>query len=245
MTASSAVLILGATSDIARATAAAYAAKGRPVILAGRDVEQLRRDAVDLQIRGKVEVHVVGLDVLTVDPAAFFDSLPLEPSTVVLAVGLLGDQKADEQSGARARLILDSNFTGPALLLEEAARRLAARGAGTVIGISSVAGDRGRASNYLYGSAKAGLTAYLSGLRNRLHGAGVRVITVKPGFTRTRMTEGMKLPPALTAEPAEVAQAILKAEAGKADVIYVRPIWRLVMAVITAIPEPVFKKLKL
>jgi decaprenylphospho-beta-D-erythro-pentofuranosid-2-ulose 2-reductase len=245
MTTSSAVLILGATSDIARATAAAYAATGRPVILAGRDVGQLERDAVDLRIRSKVEVRVVALDVLTVDPAAFFDGLPLEPATVVLAVGLLGEQKADEQSGARARLILESNFVGPALLLEEAARRLAARGAGTIVGISSVAGDRGRASNYLYGSAKAGLSAYLSGLRNRLHAAGVRVITVKPGFTRTRMTEGMKLPPALTAEPGEVARAILKAESGKADVIYVRPIWRLVMAIITAIPEPVFKKLKL
>jgi decaprenylphospho-beta-D-erythro-pentofuranosid-2-ulose 2-reductase len=245
MTTSSAVLILGATSDIARATAAAYAATGRPVILAGRDVEQLARDAVDLQIRSKAPVRVVPLDVLTADPAAFFDGLPFEPATVVLAVGLLGDQKADEQDGARARLILDTNFTAPALLLEEAARRLAARGAGTIVGISSVAGDRGRASNYLYGSAKAGLTAYLSGLRNRLHRAGVRVITVKPGFTRTRMTEGMKLPPALTAQPAEVADAILKAESGKADVIYVRPIWRLVMAVITAIPEAVFKTLKL
>jgi short-subunit dehydrogenase len=119
------------------------------------------------------------------------------------------------------------------------------RGSGTIIGISSVAGERGRASNYVYGAAKAGFTAFLSGLRNRLAAKGVRVITVKPGFVATRMTEGMKLPPRLTAQPEEVAAAILAATSRRFDVTYVRPIWWLIMAIIRLIPEPVFKKLKL
>ena len=121
----------------------------------------------------------------------------------------------------------------------------AARRSGTIIGISSVAGDRGRATNYIYGSAKAGFTAYLSGLRNRLAGQGVHVATISPGFIATRMTAGMDLPEKLTASPEEVAEAILAAQEKRRDVVYVRPIWRLVMMVIRSIPEPVFKRLKI
>jgi len=120
---------------------------------------------------------------------------------------------------------------------------MAARGTGTIVGISSVAGDRGRATNYVYGSAKAGFTAFLSGLRNRLATRGVHVLTVKPGFVRTKMTEGMKLPPALTAEPQEVARRIYRAaEVKKADAIYVRPVWRLVMTIICAFPKRASRK---
>ena len=109
-----------------------------------------------------------------------------------------------------------------------------------------MAGDRGRGSNYVYGSAKAGFTAFLSGLRNRLAPAGVRVVTVKPGFVRTRMTSGMKLPPLLTAEPSEVGNAIFAAaEEGRGDVIYVRGLWRIVMTVISLLPERLFKRLRL
>jgi hypothetical protein len=139
-----------------------------------------------------------------------------------------------------------TNFEGPALLLGLLAERFAARGSGTIVGVSSVAGDRGRASNYLYGAAKAGFTAFLSGLRNRLAPVGIRVVTIKPGFVRTQMTAGMKLPPLLTAEPDEVGRAIFKAaEKGGGDVVYVRPIWRIVMLVIGLIPERVFKRLRL
>ena len=109
-----------------------------------------------------------------------------------------------------------------------------------------MAGDRGRGSNYVYGAAKAGFTAFLSGLRNRAAASNVQVLTVKPGFVRTRMTEGMKLPPLLTAEPQEVASAILAAVEGKkGDVIYVRKIWWPVMTAISLIPEPIFKKMHL
>jgi decaprenylphospho-beta-D-erythro-pentofuranosid-2-ulose 2-reductase len=119
-------------------------------------------------------------------------------------------------------------------------------GAGkAIIGISSVAGDRGRGSNYVYGSAKAGLTALLSGLRNSLAGRGIRVMTVKPGFVDTRMTAGMALPKLLTAQPGEVARAVINAHLRGKDVIYVKPIWRVIMTVIRAIPEFIFKKMKI
>ena len=115
-----------------------------------------------------------------------------------------------------------------------------------IAGVSSVAGDRGRASNYAYGAAKAGFTAFLSGLRNRLAKQGVHVLTVKPGFVRTAMTMGMKLPPPITAAPDEVGAAIYRAaEQSRRNVIYVRPIWRLIMGIIVHIPESLFKKMKL
>ena len=119
------------------------------------------------------------------------------------------------------------------------------RGSGTIIGVSSVAGERGRASNYIYGSAKAGFTAFLSGLRNRLRKSGVTVITVKPGYVRTRMTEGLNLPAVLTADPDELARAIRNAHRKKRLVVYYRPIWRLIMFVIRCLPESVFTRMRL
>jgi short-subunit dehydrogenase len=165
---------------------------------------------------------------------------------VVCVVGELGDQARAQVDLGHATLVLRTNFEGPALLLGLFAERFAARGSGTLVGVSSVAGDRGRASNYVYGSAKAGFTAFLSGLRNRLAPAGVKVVTTKPGFVRTRMTAGMKLPPVLTAEPDEVARAIIAAADAKGrDVVYVRGIWWMVMTIICGIPERIFKRLRL
>jgi short-subunit dehydrogenase len=159
---------------------------------------------------------------------------------VICAVGLLGKQNIPD-----AETIMRTNYLGPALLLEEVAMRMEQRGNGVIIGISSVAGDRGRASNYPYGSAKAGFTAFLSGLRARLFGKGVHVITVKPGFVRTRMTEGMRLPGLLTADPQEVAEAIIKAQIRHRNIIYVRPVWRWIMLAIAHVPEMLFKRLPL
>ncbi len=120
-----------------------------------------------------------------------------------------------------------------------------ARKAGLIIGLSSVAGDRGRASNYVYGSAKAGLSAFLSGLRHRLAASGVRVMTVKPGFVRTAMTEGLNLPPLLTAEPDQVAADILSAVKKRRDTIYSRWYWRFIMSAIRLLPESIFKRTRL
>lgn len=240
----SAVLILGANSDIARAIARAYAKAGRELILAARRHERLAADVVDLKVRHGAAARAVEFDALDVaGHARFLDTLGELPGTVVSVVGFMGEQTENERDPEAASLVMRSNYIGPAAILGEAANRMAARGMGVVVGISSVAGERGRARNYVYGSAKAGFTAFLSGLRNRLHGTGVRVITVLPGYVATRMTEGMPTPGLLTAQPDEVAAAILAAERGRRDVVYVRPIWRLVMAIIRVIPEPVFKRL--
>jgi decaprenylphospho-beta-D-erythro-pentofuranosid-2-ulose 2-reductase len=240
------VLIVGAHSDIGRALARAYAAAGRDLVLAARQPERLDRDAADLRLRHGVAVTLAEFDILdTARHETLLDELAVLPATVISVVGFMGEQPASEAEPGAAQLVLRSNFEAPALFLGAVAQRMAARGSGAIIGISSVAGERGRATNYVYGSAKAGFTAFLSGLRNRLAKQGVRVITVKPGFVATRMTEGMKLPARLTAQPEEVAAAVLKAEVRGRDILYVRPIWQLVMLVIRLIPEAVFKRLKL
>ena len=241
------LLLLGGTSDIGRATALSYAQAGWHVILAARNEEEARRNADDIAARGGAGVATRRLDILETDRlTAFVDELPALPDTVVCVVGELGDQTRAQTDIAHATSVLRTNFEGPALLLGILAERFLARGSGTLVGVSSVAGDRGRGSNYVYGAAKAGFTAFLSGLRNRLAPSGVRVVTVKPGFVRTQMTAGMKLPPLLTAEAAEVGRAIFAAaERGGGDIIYVRRIWRLVMMIIGGIPERIFKRLRL
>jgi decaprenylphospho-beta-D-erythro-pentofuranosid-2-ulose 2-reductase len=240
------VLIVGAASDIGRAIAVAYAAAGRPLVLAAREPERLERDAVDLRLRHRIDVKTMAFDVLETDRhAGLLDALDPPAGTVICVVGLLGQQDRSAADPATAELVMRTNYLAPALFLGAVANRMEARGAGTIIGISSVAGDRGRATNYVYGSAKAGFTAFLSGLRNRLAARGVHVVTVKPGFVDTRMTEGMKLPKRLTAQPEEVGRAVLAAETRGRDTIYVRPIWLPVMTAIRLIPERIFKKMKL
>jgi hypothetical protein len=240
------VLILGASSDMARAIARAYAKAGRSVILAARRHERLGSDVADLKLRYGVEARAVEFDTLEVaGHSSFLDSLGELPGTVISVVGFMGEQAHSERDPQAAALVMASNYVGPATLLGEVAQRMKTRGVGVIVGISSVAGERGRASNYIYGSAKAGFTAFLSGLRNRLSDTGVRVITILPGFVATRMTEGINTPKLLTAASEEVADAILNAEKRGRDVIYIRPVWRLIMAVIRAIPERVFKKMRI
>lgn len=242
------VLILGARSDIARATAHAFAAKGYSIWLAGRNVDELKSDCQDLQIRFGVQAAAYGVDALKIEThEAFAAELPGVPDIAVCAIGLMGDQSESEVTVAAMAKVMRSNFEGPASLLAIFANRMLARGSGTLVGISSVAGLRGRASNYVYGAAKAGFTAFLSGLRNRMahNRTGVQVITVLPGFVRTKMTAGMALPAILTAEPEELGRAILNAVENSRDVIYVRPVWRFIMLIIRLIPEAIFKKMSI
>ena len=237
------VLILGANSDIARACAHRYAQDGYAIRLAARDTNALASDVADIALRHRVDVTAHAFDALdTPGFAAFVDALPDLPDTVLCAVGFMGDQDESQSDPAAAARVLRSNFEGPALILGLLAERFEARGTGTLIGISSVAGDRGRASNYVYGAAKAGFTAFLSGMRNRFARSKIKVITVKPGFVATRMTEGLDLNPRLTAQPAEVAEAIFTAQVRGRNVIYVKPIWQLIMTIIRVLPEVVFKK---
>lgn len=239
------VLIVGATSDIGLALARAYAAEGHALILTARRPEALDPVGQDLRVRHGVSVELMAYDLLDLEPESLVDRLTVLPDTIVLVAGVLGDQAESAAGPAIAARVMETNYVAPARLLLAAASRMRARGSGTMVGISSVAGDRGRGSNFIYGSSKAGLTAFLSGLRNSLAASGVHVLTVKPGFVRTRMTEAMTLPAKLTAEPDEVARAVLAADKRRRDVIYVRPVWRVIMGVIGAIPESRFKKLKL
>jgi len=214
--------------------------------MTARNEEDGKRSADDVAARTGAAVTLHALDILdTAQHAVVLDQLPRLPDTVVCVVGDLGDQGRAQTDPRHAASVIRTNFEGPALLLGLLAERFVARGSGTIVGVSSVAGDRGRGSNYVYGAAKAGFTAFLSGLRNRLATKGVRVVTVKPGFVRTRMTAHLTLPPLLTAEPSEVARAIFSAERRPRDIIYTRRIWRPIMVVIRGIPERLFKRLQL
>ena len=240
------ILILGATSDIGRALAHEYARRGLALRLAARDGERLAADARDLEQRYGVGVSTHTLEVLD---AADHDRLLAEldplPPTTVCVIGAMEPQETLEHDLELADRVMRINFNAPARLLARIASEYERRGSGSIVAISSVAGDRGRATNYVYGAAKAGFTAFLSGLRNRLSGRGVHVMTVKPGFVRTRMTEGMDLPDALTASPGRLAREILRAQQQRRDVIYRLRAWRPIMWIIRALPERIFKRLSL
>ena len=240
------LLILGATSDIAAAMADRFAGEGRMLMLAGRDLNRLRGLAEVLgRKHGVVCVPLVFDATRTEGHRSFYEGLDPKPGTVVVAFGDLPDQlKAQQDPGLALRSIM-VNYAGAVSILEMAAADLEGRGIGHIVGISSVAGDRGRASNYIYGSAKAGFTAYLSGLRHRLYKSDVQVLTVKPGFVRTHMTEGLPLPAPLTATADQAAAAIIKAMRQNRNTVYVLGRWRWVMAVVRNLPEFIFKRTKL
>lgn len=244
-TSNKSVLVLGARSDIARAIAAELAQRGYNLMLAGRDAKGLDREAKDIALRFQVETTVHLFDACDLEShEAFFDALPVVPSLVVCAVGLLGDQDADVQDPAATRRIIDTNFSGPAHVLELAAQRLSAiDGVTAIVGIGSVAGDRGRAKNYLYGAAKAGFGEYLSGLRQKYSQSNLHILTVKPGFVATAMTEGMDLPGPLTTTPEKFARKVLRA-LDRRRMVYYDFRWRFLMAVITHLPERIFVRTK-
>lgn len=240
------VLILGARSDIGKAVAHKFAALGYPIQMAARNVETLEPEKVDIELRYQIAVSLHEFDALAVDThESFISELPALPCIAVSVVGLMGEQSENERDPIIAIEVMRSNFEGPASIFGTLANHFVAHGSGVLVGISSVAGDRGRATNYIYGSAKAGFTAFLSGLRNRLAKHGVHVVTVLPGFVATQMTEDMDLPARLTAQPSEVANAIARAVEKKQNVIYVRPIWQFIMVIIRNIPERIFKGMKI
>lgn len=242
----SSVLILGARSDIALPLARIYAEDGYKLILAARQAERLYADAADLRIRFNQHIEIHEFNVLDTDGhPAFLDGLKELPDTVISLIGLMTSQGDAQVDFSAADLMIRTNYLGLVSIFGELANRMEKRGSGTIIGVSSVAGDRGRATNYIYGSAKAGFTTFLSGLRNRLISKGVTVITVKPGFVRTRMTEGLRLPPILTASPDELARAIRRAHKKKRLVVYHRRVWRWVMIIICSLPERIFTQFKL
>jgi short-subunit dehydrogenase len=240
------VLILGASSDMAIAIARKYAGAGYAIQLAARNAERLQPLRSDLSIRHNVPATLHEFDAESPDThEAFWTSLNPRPDITICVFGYLGEQKKAETDWQECARTIQVNYTGAVSILNIVANAYAATGTGTIAAISSVAGERGRQSNYIYGSAKAGFTAYLSGLRNRLFHQKVHVVSVQPGFVYTKMTENMPLPGLLTAHPADVANTVYKAIGKKKNVVYVKWFWRWIMLIIKSIPEPIFKKLKM
>ncbi len=225
------ILILGARSDIAKAIAAEFEADGFELRLAVRNPKndaEMAFDAVDFATH-----------------EAFVKNLKVVPDVVVTAFGVLTEGEEAFQS---PQLSLEStlvNYSGVVSILGHLSKAMAERGTGTIIGISSVAGDRGRGSNYVYGSAKAGVSAYLDGLRNFFFNKGIHVMTVKPGYVDTKMKAHKPTPKIVTASPEQVAKAVIRGYRSKKNTVYVLPIWRWIMMIIRNIPEFIFNRLSI
>lgn len=242
------ILILGATSAIAEATARQWAMRHATLFLVGRRVPRLEAMAADLRVRGATAVHYLAMDLC--DTAAHSDMLDAAQAALggldvaLIAHGSLPDQKACEASVALTLREIDTNALSVIALSTLLGERFAAQGQGALAVISSVAGDRGRQSNYVYGAAKGMVSIFLQGLRNRLAKKGVQVLTIKPGFVDTPMTAAFAKG-ALWARPEQIARGIVRALDKKGDEVYLPGFWRLIMLLICHIPERLFKKLSL
>ena len=240
-------IILGATSTIAKAFARSVAEDGATLILAGRRMDDLQATAADAAARGAAAATPVMFDAR--DPETFqaiLDEAMAQPGTLNCAVfvGSMPPQETIDADPAMLDGVIADSLTGPARFLQMLAPVLKDQGAGSIVGVGSVAGDRGRVGNYVYGAAKAGFATYLSGLRNALGRHGVHVLTVKPGPVDTAMTEGLGPQPFMTTADAVVAD-IHKALRKKRNTLYTKWIWWPVMTVIRLIPEPIFKKMSI
>ena len=246
------VLIIGATSGIAQAVAHRLASQGTPLVLAARNDSELQAIANDLIIRHEICVKTVSFEALDFENHQKFietcwSEAEFGMQGVVVCHGSLPDQKAAEADWSIAHKALDINFTSAVSVLEKLAAKFIAQGHGGYLTvISSVAGDRGRQSNYIYGAAKGGLNIYLQGLRNRLYHDNIHVLTVKPGFVYTAMTaEVLNEKSPLVASPDQVARDICRAIAKRKNIIYTRWFWRCIMGIIMKIPEWIFKRMKM
>jgi len=240
------VLILGATSDIGIAIAKKFASCKYDVQLAARDAAQLQPLKSDMEIRYGVECSTLSFDALKyASHTSFFEALTPKPDVTVCIFGVMYEEEDAFNDFALAERMINTNYTGAVSILNVAARHYIAKKEGAIIGISSVAGDRGRASKLIYGSSKAAFTAYLDGLRNKCFKDGVHVMTVKPGFVYTKMTENLPLPKPLTSEPAHLADVVYEGFTKKKNTVYVKWMWKYIMLIIKNIPEFQFKKMKL
>jgi len=242
----SSVLIIGAKSDIAKELAKVYAKNGFDLILVGREIDELENFKKDLELRYQKQVVLKDFDIVDFKShKAFFDNLEIKPAGVIVVAGYMTEQKVCQDNWEKSLQTINVNFTGAVGILNIFASYFEEQKSGFIIGVSSVAGDRGRKTNYIYGSSKAGFSAYLSGLRNRLYDSNVSVLTVKPGFVDTKMTAHLELPPKLTATPQDVAQDIFNAQQKGKDILYTKRVWQIIMLVIKHIPEFIFKRLSI
>ncbi len=242
------VVVLGATKGMGRALSRLFAERGDRLFLLGRDAEELNRSAADLGVRspqaGAVGTAVCDLE----DPSTFEPALDAADAalggfdTVIVTGGLFATQDELERDPLFTHRLLNANFAGTVLFCECGRKRLLARGGGTLVAFSSVAGERGRKPVVLYGASKAGLTRYLEGLDHRYRGAGLVTVCVKPGFVKTGMTAGLQ-PPPFAGEPDAVARTVMKGILRGSPVVYAPPIWALIMLVIRWLPRAVMRKI--
>jgi decaprenylphospho-beta-D-erythro-pentofuranosid-2-ulose 2-reductase len=248
------ILVIGGASDMGYAIASEFVKQQQAeVILASRNKELIEKRVKDLSVRYQVHAEAVFLDVT--DMAShqnFYENLKQTsggvPDVVLVAAGYQ-DEGHHPLSNNQLIQVMDTNLTGLISLLELISVDFEARGSGAIIGISSVAGLRGKLNNYIYAAAKAGFTTYLSGLRQRLYQSPktrkIQVMTVLPGFVATKLTAHMKLNPKLLASPSDVGKQVVQAFVKKKDIVFVSSKWRWIMAIITHIPEVIYKRLKL
>ncbi len=240
------VLIIGAKSDIAKEVAREYAKNGYDLYLAGRNIDEMKDFENDIKIRSNVEVNLKEFDITDFEShEQFYNSLKPKPLGVIVVAGYMAEQKTCENDWSKTLNTINVNFTGAVSILNIIANDMEKNKNGFIVGVSSVSGDRGRKANYIYGSSKAAFSVYLSGLRNRLHESSVKVLTVKPGFVATKMTAKLDLPAKLTAQPEDVAKDIFAAQQKGKDVLYTKPIWRVIMMIIKIIPEWKFKRMSI
>lgn len=243
------ILVLGATSAIAMECTKIWASQKSRFFLVGRDEEKLSQTAADLVSRGATSVSTYGLDLT--DSTRFDSMIDTCINTIgqidliLLAHGTLPDQKSCESDIDLAIREFHTNCLSSISLLTKLAPILEQQGCGKVVVISSVAGDRGRASNYLYGAAKAAVSTFTEGLRGRLFKSGVHVLLVKPGFVDTPMTKDLNLPKLLVSSPQKVAEQITAGVEANRNVLYTPGFWALIMLIIKTIPSSIFKRLPL
>lgn len=242
------VLILGATSAIASATARLLARQGASFFLVARSKSKLEAVSADLLTRGAKSVrgYVADLDTTELHPQMLATAVETlgEIDLALLAHGVLGEQADAEKSFAVTEAVLQTNFLSPVSLITLLANYFESRGAGCLAVISSVAGDRGRKSNYVYGASKGALSIFLDGVRNRVDRAGVHVLTIKPGFVATPMTAHLPRGP-LFAQPIAVGRGILKAIDSRRDVVYLPGFWRIIMLIVRSVPGRIFKNMNM
>lgn len=241
------MVILGSNSEVAQAFVEKYLSSEKKIknlYLFTSNEQNTKRFAQHIYVKYLQESTIIPLDIT--QEIDYKKLEKIDADLVFCATGFLGKNTQEGlYDNDNTQKIIDINYAKLIPLLNFFAKKMEAKRNGTIIALSSVAGERGRQSNFIYGSAKAGFTAYLSGLRNYLFNKKVRVITVKPGFMETKMTTGLPLNPKLTATPQQAANYIYKGYKNKKDEIYVLPIWWLIMLIIRNIPEFIFKKMKL
>tara|TARA_B100000586_G_scaffold8732_1_gene6019 strand:+ start:2985 stop:3716 length:732 start_codon:yes stop_codon:yes gene_type:complete len=240
------ILIVGAKSEIAIELATLYAKNNYNLYLAGRSINDIESESNELKSKYNISVKLCEFDIIKYSThKSFYDSLDKNLMGVIIISGYYPLQSDAENDWELSNNTINVNYVGPVSMLNLAANRFIHNGKGFIVGITSVSGERGRSKNYIYGSSKAGLTAYLSGLRQRLQYKKINVLTVISGYVKTKKNKGLDKPGFLTNTPKEIANDIFQAQQKGKHIIYSKRIWKLIMILIKIIPEFIFKKLSI